>query len=153
MARGTLYELEQDLELLGKADDNSFYEYAGNEFDYVVMASDPDREKQYLADMMAGYGMETGTVEYEGRTIPYVEITQKGKEAYFSEALHRLQKIVASITLQDFMSDQISWEIRSCVDDTYGDAVTCQDDEFQSLDRFMRTAEGRYYIGKILFMH
>ena len=153
MARGTLFELEQDPEMLGNANDNSFYEYAGFEFDYVVMASDPETEIQQFVDMIRSYGMETGAILYQGRTIHFVEITQAGKEAYFSSAFHELKKRAKSMTLEYFATDQAAWALRSCVDDTYGDAVTSQDDEFQSLDRFMRNAFGRFYIGNVMYMH
>lgn len=153
MARGNLYEIEANIENIGRASVDYFYDYAQFQFEYIGDADDPETDIEMLLEHFKSCGMKTGTEKHNGKEVPYVEITDSGRKKYFNYAYQEFVKMTKDLTLDAFIDDNTSWKLRNFLDDNYSDAVTNQNDEFQTFDRFMRFASGRYYIGNVFYMH
>lgn len=153
MARGNLYEIEADINNIGMAGSDDFLDYAQHEFDYITITDAPEYDVAYLLNYFNALGMETGYEIHEGKSIPYVDITESGKKAYFAGSYQAFIKNAKDLSLDGFVNENTAYELRRLLEDPYEDAVTSQDNEFQSFDHFMRTASGRYYIGSVFYMH
>ena len=82
-----------------------------------------------------------------------MDITESVKKAYFAGSYQAFIKNAKDLSLDGFVNENTAYELRRLLEDPYEDAVTSQDNEFQSFDHFMRTASGRYYIGSVFYMH
>lgn len=152
MARGHLYELQRDIDHLCAAEDD-FYRLVEIEFDYIETV---ENEAKLLTDFFAELGMCIGQVKHSDKEKPiyWVDITDEGKRNYFRSQYETFMQQIKNLTLDEFINSSTVWNLQYSLEDTYGDAVTTQYDQFISFDRFMREAEpGRYYIGATFYMH
>lgn len=155
MARGILYELQEDLEDVGTTSESDFFEYLGHEFSHIAESVDSNGEIELLLAYLRELGAETGVVAdgTNGRGVPYVEITDNVKKAYFQECYNQFTELLKKLTIDQFINDGYAYKLRNAIDDEYGDAVTNINDEFRTLDYFMRNASGRYYVGKVFIIY
>ena len=156
MTRGTIYELEKDIHNVGKKTKYDFSNYEGDCFDYVTEVESLEQETNCLINYFIGLGMKTGTIVTpdEMKRVPYVDITEEGRKAYFKGRYEKFMQLTGQLTLEDFSSDERKvHELLTLIDDPNGDAVTNEIHWFNWFDDFMRTASGRYYIGNIFYMH
>ena len=99
--------------------------------------------------------MKTGTIVIldEMKRVPYVDITEEGRKAYFKGRYEKFMQLTGQLTLEDFSSDAgKALELRILINNSCCDAVTNEINRFDGFDDFMRTASGRYYIGNIFYM-
>ena len=97
--------------------------------------------------------METGYERVNNRVIPYFVVDDHSKKDYFQQVYSEFKKKSADLTLDDFIDGYTNWSLRVLLDDNYGDAVTSSINEFETMDNFMRSAKGKYYIGSVFLMH
>lgn len=154
MARGTIYEIERDLSNLFSASEYDFSNYVEVEFDWVKDIEDTNYSIQYLLECFKNAGMQIGLEKIGKLEIPFFVIDEASKCKYFEDRYKRFQKVAADLTLEEFATGTNFWTLQYLLEDTHGDCVTCKEDTFQTLDRFVRDAcDGKYYIGRVFFMH
>mgnify|MGYP001852912994 FL=1 len=153
MSRGVLYEFKQNLNSVGTAKISDFDGYIDHEFDYLL-EEDPAKYIEDFLKELKQYEIPTGAVVSESTetVIPFFEITEEGKKNFFRERLSCLKERISTLSLEEFITTHVAWTFCGFIDDPFAEAVTTDDTDFQTLDRFMRTASGRYYIGKVFFM-
>ena len=156
MVRGKIYELEKDIDNVGKSTKNDFRNYEERDFNYVTEAEIPEHETNCLINYFNWLGMKTGTIVIldEMKRVPYVDITEEGRKAYFKGRYEKFMQLTGQLTLEDFSSDAgKALELRILINNSCCDAVTNEINRFDGFDDFMRTASGRYYIGNVFYMH
>ena len=155
MTRGTIYELEKDIHNVGKKTKYDFSNYEGDCFDYVTEVESLEQETNCLINYFNWLGMKTGTIVIldEMKRVPYVDITEEGRKAYFKGRYEKFMQLTGQLTLEDFSSDAgKALELRILINNSCCDAVTNEINRFDGFDDFMRTASGRYYIGNVFYM-
>lgn len=154
MARGNLYELQSNVDAVGNTSESDFYDYLRSEFENIKEAPDPEAEVKQLWQYFHKLGMPVGAhiPANEDKTIYFVDITDEGRKNYFADRFRACKQLLDEMTFENFMDTDYAYKLCSTVEDTYGDAVTMEEDTFQTFDDFMRTASGRYYIGNIFYM-
>lgn len=152
MARGVIYEIDKDPNQLFSMTEDCFYDFVD---DYVSEIEDPSYSVTYLLEKCRAAGMQVGFEKFEDLEIPFFVIDRSSREKFFEAKWEKLKEEVSMLSLSDFATGRYDyWTVRYLLEDDYGDAVTCMADTLQSLDRFMREAEdGRYYIGRLFYMH
>lgn len=153
MARGYIFEIDSDPHEIFTACDAYFNDYIGFEFDYATKVENPSSEITSFLEDLNRSGMETGYERVNNRVIPYFVVDDHCKKNYFQQAYTEFKKKSANLTLDDFLDGYTNWSLRMLLDDNYGDAVTSPINEFETLDNFMRSARGKYYIGSVFLMH
>ena len=153
MSRGALYEFKQNLDNVGTAVISDFDGYIDHEFDYLL-EEDPTKYINDFLQELKRYEIPTGTVVSESTetVIPFFEITEEGKKNFFRERLSCLKEQISTLSLEEFITTHVAWNLCTFIDDPFAEAVTTDDTDFQTLDRFILKASGRYYSGKVFFM-
>lgn len=154
MARGTIYEIDKDPNQLFLASKHDFFNYVDIEFEYVEDIEDTSYSVLYLLESFKSAGMQIGVEKIGKLEIPFFVIDEASKCKYFKDRYKRFQKVAADLTLEEFATGTNFWTLKYLLEETYGDCVTCKEDTFQTLDRFVRDAcDGKYYIGRVFFMY
>lgn len=145
MARGNIFEMSRYKENLGKMTEADFYEYAGKEFEYVEDNNDP-RLVEQLRDVFKNAG---AYILPDGG----ISIAKAVKWNYFAKRYIRFQELAKTLDINEFATSNL-YNIRSVIEDKWGDCVYTKDAGMQTFDSWLRDAEdGVWYIGNIVFMH
>ena len=150
MARGFLYEIATDMEILGEMDESDFYHLVGCEADYFQNESD-NHSVEGLIYILKQFGMEAGIQkDAAGREHPWFSFSKENREEFFRKRFARTKEIIDKMTLEEFSTDVTT--LMCTIDESFSDAMYFKDSIY-SMDHFFRAMEpGRYYIGNVVLM-
>ena len=169
MARGYIYEMATDINTVGSFTESDLNgtSFIGGEVDFISPVEDDKQEalRDDLRGRLIASGADVKEVENtEGLQLDWgadkiisFQITQRVKNNWFRKRYESLvNQVNKLLCLRDFATDSIKLgNLRSTIEDRYGDLVYLEDEGWATFDQFMRSAdpETTYYIGNVILCH
>ena len=148
MARGYLFTVAEEREMLPEVNAD------------IMASGHESSQAEWYEDIKADFILETMLSELgadfkkAGDSLYMAVFPAEAKEKHFKERYEDFIRLSKALSFKDFISSDL-WDIKSAIEDTYGDAVIDEENCFHTFDSWLREMEPgeTYWFGNVILMH